>query len=285
TTKPACASVYNTTGLKLPINPNGSTILNYPFGIFIDANDVVYVSDMNNDRVLTWTQGASAGTAIIQSKQPQGVYVDSSGHVYVVSKDNSKYISKYPPGINQTATLIGPITNSTGSSSYAIFGDLAGNLYASDYDRGIVNRFNLTGGNYAGATIVAGIYGSMGTGPNQLGQADCIYVDSSNVVYISDTTNSRIQKWVPPYTAGVSITATGSLQHAEAIVVDPCNGNIYVADRYNNRLQVFPPGNLTGTTVIPNTTLSSPVGVALDSKANLYVTDTVNNCVFRFNRL
>ncbi|CAF1023852.1 unnamed protein product [Didymodactylos carnosus] len=109
TIKPACASVYNTTGLKLPINPDGSTIMNYPFGIFIDANDVVYVADMNNNRVLMWMQGASAGTAIIQSTQPQGVYVDSSGYVYVVSKDNSQYISKYPPGINQTATLIGPV--------------------------------------------------------------------------------------------------------------------------------------------------------------------------------
>ncbi|CAF4465763.1 unnamed protein product, partial [Didymodactylos carnosus] len=266
TAKPACASVYGTTGLKLPINPNGSTILNYPFGIFIDANDVVYVSDMNNNRVLTWTQGASAGTAIIQS---QSVYVDRSGYVYVVSKDTSKYISKYPPGINQTAILTGPISNSS-SSSYAVFGDLAGNLYANDYDKYIVNRFNLSGGR-ANDSCRYFNGSSTGTGPNQSAQSDYIYVDASYVVYVSDTTNSRIQKWVPPYTTGVTVAGDGtaaSLQHVEGIVVDPCNGNIYVADRYNQRLQVFPPRNLTRTTVVGYTTLSSPLSVALDSKAN-----------------
>jgi sugar lactone lactonase YvrE len=67
------------------------------------------------------------------------------------------------------------------------------------------------------------------------------------------------------------------------------SGTIYIADPTNNRIVVEPAGggaqsNLTFTGVTP-ATLSGPMGVAVDSAANVYISDTGNNRILKVNPL
>jgi len=38
--------------------------LNFPFGIFVDDNQTVYVADFANHRVVKWNRGASTGELV-----------------------------------------------------------------------------------------------------------------------------------------------------------------------------------------------------------------------------
>jgi sugar lactone lactonase YvrE len=78
-------------------------------------------------------------------------------------------------------------------------------------------------------------------------------------------------------TAGVAVTS---------------GGTVYIADPSNNRIVVEPAGGGTQTTIgtaltpitgVTPTTLSNPMGVALDAANNIYISDTGNNRVLEVN--
>lgn len=82
--------------------------------------------------------------------------------------------------------------------------------------------------------------------------------DYANNLYIADTHNERIQRFlVNEYTAvtlaGNGTTGTSPYQFNKPfdISLDP-NENLYVSDGFNSRLQFFHKGNLSGTTVLGN---------------------------------
>ena len=41
------------------------TQLSYPRGLFLDTSGTIYVADANNDRVMRWSKGAQQGTVIV----------------------------------------------------------------------------------------------------------------------------------------------------------------------------------------------------------------------------
>ena len=68
------------------------------------------------------------------------------------------------------------------------------------------------------------------------------------------------------------------------------DGNVYVADFYNHRIRKITSAGVVGTLAGSGTAghhdatgteaqFNGPSGVAVDSDGNLYVADTVNNCI------
>ncbi len=138
-------------------------------------------------------------------------------------------------------------------------------------------------------------------------------------LYISDRNNSRVLAWsdVGSYQAGnppALVLGQPGPQYSNALgigtegltlpmgmAVDPATGNLYVADFGNNRVLRFPapftnpsrvepdavygqPNFSTLTAAAPSSsTLSQPQSVAFDSAGNLWVSDSGNNRVLRFN--
>lgn len=141
-------------------------------------------------------------------------------------------------------------------------------------------------------------WGSAGTGNGQFNTPYGLATDSSGNVYVCDVANNRIQKFDATGTFilrfGNTITpATLRLNAPAAIAVDSTNGIVYVADTGSRRIQRYSmtTGNATATAPrwgaagTGNGQFNVPSGIALDSSSNVYVADTGNNRVQKFDSI
>ena len=140
-------------------------------------------------------------------------------------------------------------------------------------------------------------WGSQGSGDGQLSRPHSIDVDSnSGHVYVADSGNYRVQKFT---TDGGFITKWGSccfqdgqFLGANGLSVDS-SGNVYVTDTNNNRIQKFdsngnfitksggPSGREIGGT--GDGQFQNPEGIAVDSSDNVYVADSGNSRIQKFD--
>ncbi|CAF1165353.1 unnamed protein product [Adineta steineri] len=98
--------------------------------------------------------------------------------------------------------------------------------------------------NFTATTVAGSAAGTSGTAASQLNEPYVLEFDSSNALYISDMNNNRIQKWIIGSSNGTTVAGLAS--------------------------------GASGST---SNTLNSPVGLALDSANNMYVSDKGNNRV------
>ena len=149
---------------------------------------------------------------------------------------------------------------------------------------------------YTAAGVYVTSIGGPGSGNGQFNNVRGIAFDSSNNMYVADTSNRRVQKFAPPgsptnphtYTTqwGTFGTGNGQFYAVSAITVDG-SGNILVADGNLNRIQKFTnTGTYTsqfGTSGSGNGQFNNPGGIAFDATGNVYVSDGGNNRVQVFN--
>lgn len=121
-----------------------------------------------------------------------------------------------------------------------------------------------------------------------------VATDSSGNVYVADGATSTIQKYSPTGTLLATFGAPGNLPGQffvpTGVAIDN-NGNIIVADSANNRLQKL---SSTGAVIFNRDPLgqvaganpgefNNPTFVATDAAGNIYVSDTFNNRVQKFD--
>lgn len=115
--------------------------------------------------------------------------------------------------------------------------------------------------------------------------------DRTGTLYIADTLNDRIQRYrMNGNAAAVTVAGWGQLNRPNAVLVHSSSDVLFIADTLNHRILAWEDGASRGRTVagsgIPGTgnmQLDSPARIAFDADYNLYVTDT-NNCrIQRFN--
>ena len=322
----------------------GQNTLTSPTGIAVDSSGNLWASDLDNDRVLQftppYTNGMNANIVLGQSSftantfapsqsalgGPWGVTFDASGNLWV-SDDSASRVMRYTPPFasgmssnlvlgQSTFTADAPSTSQAGLnfSTYMAF-DSSGNLWVSDTDNNRILRFNAPFSTGESASLVIGqsAFTTDGTGTTQttLNAPFGIAFDSSGNLWVSDQVNSRILRFSPPFTNGMSanlvIGQTGfttstngatqsTLHYPDGISFDP-RGNLWVADYGNNRVLRFAPPFSTG--MAANLVLGqpgfgtsayaagsmgfyAPRNVAFDSAGNLWVSDRFNNRVLQF---
>lgn len=273
---------------------SGPAQLYGPDRIFVDKDGVVYVPDLQNNRVQKWLPGATqgitvaggngAGAANNQLSRPTSVFVDEQGNVFVSDQDNGR-IQKWAPGATVGVTVAGRYLR--GPLDYLeyptdVFVDNAGVIYVGDQRAGMVKKWPPGATGY---TLVA----------SGLSAPTGIFVTDNGDVYVCDTDNNRVLRFTPgSATATVVVpdrgygSAQNQLSNPLDVHVD-CQGNVFIADYGNHRIQKWAPGATTGATVaggngrgLAANQLATPIGLVLDSAGNIYVADYGNHRVQKF---
>jgi len=205
---------------------------------------------------------------------PQGIAVDSSGHVYVTDLGNRR-IEKFDASGNFLDTWG---TKGSGNGQFQAPAGIAvynGSVYVVDNEQNRVQEFDTSG-----SFITQ--WGSQGSGDGQFLMPQGIGVDPTGNVYVADPGNSRIEKFSSTgkflMSIGQSGLNDGSFLSPRAVTADS-QGSIYVSDSGNDRIEKFTRDGvfLQSFSASSGVDLKTPLGVAVDSSGDIFITDTGNN--------
>jgi uncharacterized protein (TIGR03437 family) len=264
-------------------SPNGAlapdAFLNNPQDVKIGPNDLLYIVDSQNERILRVNADNTTTTV-------------AGNHQYGFSGDG---------GAATSATLYDPRQMAF---------DSAGNFYIADSQNlrirkvsaaGVITTF--AGNGNAGYSGDGGVAASAA-----LNYPTGVACDSAGNVYIADQLNNVVRK-VAPNGAISTFAGTGTagyngdgipaiqaaLSEPERLFVDS-NNRLYIADIYNHRVRMVTSDGIIHTVagtgvagyagdggLATQAELNSPAGVAVDSQGNVYIADTGNGAVRMVN--
>jgi 6-phosphogluconolactonase (cycloisomerase 2 family) len=189
---------------------NSSTLLDTPRAIAFDSNpNIFYISDSNNNRVMKYTLnstvgilvagGNGAGISNTQLNNPRGLYFDSTTNSLVIANPGANNVVRWVIGAANWTLVAGDINGLSGSGSstfnnpWDVILDLVGNVYVADRYNYRIQFF--LAGQMNGSTI-AGVTGVSGSSSIHLDEPLSVALDSQRNLYVSDSQNSRVQKFV-----------------------------------------------------------------------------------------
>ncbi|CAF3871682.1 unnamed protein product [Rotaria sp. Silwood1] len=238
---------------------NGNNQLSYPYGLYIDDDQTIYVADTYHHRIMEWKYGATSGQ--------------------VVAGGNGAGNGTHHDWVNQRVVRW-PRRNGARGETIISNIDCRVRRYRIDDTEGIV----VAGGNGCGKHL------------DQLCNPECVCVDRDHSVYVSEWGNRRVMKWKEGAKEGIVVAGgQGSenslkqLNGPNGVVVDQ-SGTVYVADEGNHRIMRWPKGATQGSVIAgdngPGTEPNQynfPYGLLFDRHGNLYVSDNENHRIQKFN--
>ncbi|CAF2697913.1 unnamed protein product [Rotaria sp. Silwood2] len=307
-------------------NSSGTSLaqFNSPSAVAFDSNGIMYILDTFNYRVLKWTLGDTFGTVAVNGRGSgttldkigvsYAMFIDYQNNIYVSEYGNHR-VTKWIAGNNTIGELVAGISVQGSTADklnypYGIYVDASSVLYVADRSNHRIQKW--PAGAAVGITI-AGQSATPGAWSYQFNSPTAVIFDQYGYMYVMDAGNSRIQKWLPGMTYGVTIV-TSSMGTPIGMNFDS-SGNIVVADTSNNRIVSFNvmcrnatvvtlppptlPPNLACQTGVFNTSwivaagtsptsgsggayLSSPIDVYVDGNQNIYVADSANSRIQKF---
>ncbi|CAF4656673.1 unnamed protein product, partial [Rotaria sp. Silwood2] len=232
--------------------------LNCPYGLFVDDDQTIVITDFGNDRIIQWKKGDTNGQVVAggngegkrldQLKYPTDVLIDKETDSLIICDWQNRRVVRWSrgSGTTQGEILIDNV------NSWGLAMDDQRYLYISDYEKHEVRRYHKGDEN---GTLVAGGNGK-GAGLNQLNFPTFIFVDQQQTVYVSDNSNHRVMKWNKGAKEGIivaggqgEVNALTQLYNPQGLFVDTL-GTIYVADSRNNRVMRWPKGAKQGTVIV-----------------------------------
>jgi sugar lactone lactonase YvrE len=276
---------------------SGINQLSYPWGLYVNDDQTVYVADGSNHRIMEWKWGATSGKVVAggngqgsgahQLSKPADVLVDKESDSLIICDSSNRRVVRWPRRSGTSGETIISNIDCAGSTM-----DENGSFYVTDAGEDEVRRYRR--GESEG-TVVAGGNG-YGNRLDQLSSPHCVFVDRDHSVYVSDSENSRVMKWMEGAKQGI-VVAGGQgqgngltqLSYPRGIVVDQL-GTVYVADGGNHRIMRWPKGATGGSVIVggngaggQSNQLNRPIGLSFDRQGNLYVVEHGNDRVQKFN--
>jgi sugar lactone lactonase YvrE len=276
----------------------GSTFdrLHCPKGLYVDGNQTIFVADNSNHRIMKYTQGAIIGRNITCKnisghglrglRAPLNVVFDKCSRGLIIADYHNRRVLRWFRR-NHAEILI----KNVACGGLTI--DDENFLYLSDTEKHEVRRY---GADDRHGTVVAGGRGQ-GSRLNQLNHPTYVFVGPDEGVYVSDTWNDRVVKWDKGASEGVIVAggkgkgqARTQLDCPSGLVVDQF-GTVYVVDHWNHRVMRWYKGASRGEIIAGGkhiagdgaNQLNEPEGLAFDLYGNLYVADSNNHRIQRFN--
>ncbi len=286
---------WGTTGITGTANSQFNT----PLALAVDSAGYVFVADTNNHRIQKFdsdgnysTQWGTLGPGNSEFNGPCGIAF-GSGWIYVADTQNNRIQVFDPTGAFSTTWGTPGNGNGQFNKPTGIAVDSFGDVYVADSDNNRIQKFD-------GAGTFLTTWGITGTQLGQFMRPTGVAVDSSSNVYVVDSGNNRIQVFG---SFGNLITAWGTYGSGDGqfalvsgIAVDS-SGNSYVADTGNNRIQKFGPLPIStppktspltfifevGASGAGDGQFNYPTDIALDGAGNVYVVDTNNSRIQKFD--
>jgi hypothetical protein len=281
-------------------NGRGNTLnrLNYPKSLSIDKNDNIVIADSLNHRIMKYERNATTGRRIAGQNidgyrpdmlyRPSNVIFDTELKSSIICDYNNRRMLQWALRSKKFTKAI--LEN---VKCFGLTMDDDGSLYVSDTERHEVIRY-LQDKEYG--TVVAGGNGQ-GRRLHQLNHPTYICIGKNQSVYISDSWNDRVVRWNKDAKVGV-IVAGGNgkgkdraqLNHPAGVLVDKV-GTVYVADHWNGRVMRWRKGASKGEIIVgdrflpgdESNELNGPESIAFDQDKNLYVSDSNNHRIQKFN--
>lgn len=152
--------------------------------------------------------------------------------------------------------------------------------------------------NSINSMIVAG-NGTSGPNDNQLKLPHGLFVTTIRSIYVADYYNHRIMRWDSGATIGIRVAGSGvagmgstQLNYPTQIIVDS-NGYMYISELGNARITRWTPNSTFGMCIaactgiggVASSQLNVPRSLAFDSHGSLYVSDSGNHRIQKFQIL
>ena len=269
-------------------NPDAISVLNatqspfYPSGIFLNRNNTLYVVANDYDHVITWVAGEVNFTRTVFGDS--ALFVTDNNDVYVSNARNGQLSRE---SINATTSL--PVMFISAACG-GVFVDINSDVYCSATDMHQVVARSLNAPTYS-LRMVAGT-GCPRSEPNMLAHPYGIFVDVTFSLYVADTHNDRIQRFMlgqvnATTVAGFGAPGTIVLSRPRDVVLDG-NGYLFIVDTDNHRIIgsgvngfrcIIGCLNQSGSA---SHQLSSPASMSFDSLGNIWVADYNNHRIQKF---
>jgi sugar lactone lactonase YvrE len=198
--------------LNKPSRPATSVVSNVrsPSKVYVDDDKngpTIYISVFIGNRVEKWIPGASQGIQLGgECRSCFGIAVDKQKNVYMSEADRHRVL-KWSPVTNLTTIVAGHTdergtTDADLSAPNGLYFDQSRNiLYVADSGN---NRIEKWGKDASSGREVAGSNTSAPGGDvGSLAQPNGVWVDQkTKVIYVADTLNNRITRWLPNASVG-----------------------------------------------------------------------------------
>jgi hypothetical protein len=189
---------------------NSSGQLNNAYGIALDSSSrTLYIADYANNRIMSYASGASSGTLIMgngtsgaattEVSFPIGLYFDSPSNSLIIDNFGVNNIVRWSLTAASWTLIAGNMSGYFGSTSTSLNSpvnlalDPMGNVYVADAFNHRIQLF-LVG--QSQATTIAGVTSISGSNSSLLYRPYSVALDSQLNLYVVDTFNHRVQRFL-----------------------------------------------------------------------------------------
>jgi DNA-binding beta-propeller fold protein YncE len=294
---------------------SGPGEFNIPIGIAINAADEVYVTDHYNDRVQKFDADGHWLAQLPVLPHPGGIAIDAEGKLYIGHFPAARGTKETTPDRVTVYDGAGKLLQEWGKSGagdgeFSWVGGIAvaknGEVFVADQTNRRMQVFDRSGkflrkwGRYG---TKPGEFGGNVTPKSRVGGPQFVAIDSAGDIFTTEASVGRVQKFTPqgefllqwgdnqvkPGSFGGEFTPIKSsligpigicVDHQDRLWVTSVGGRIQLFTRDGKYLGGF--GEKSGT---GQGEFLAPHGVALNGHGQLYVVDTYNHRVQKFEVL